>query len=162
MRFSVRHLIGPAVALLLLFVVLQLTTSALRSSGTWSRWRTSTAPPADPYSRLDQMVTRYQASPLTGAERDPFSYGRAQATAVAVRRPTRVSTPANEPVRLPVLTAIIWDNDPRASVHWNDRDYSVRVNSLFDDFRVKNITRDQLILERAGESYVLQLPKKGE
>jgi hypothetical protein len=162
MKVQPRHLVGPLVALALLFVTLQQTGSALRSSGTWSRWKASTEPPADPYSRLDQLLARTQAIPLSSAERDPFSYGRAPVVATTVRHAPHSTTPVVQPVRLPVLTAIIWDNDPRASVHWNDRDYSVRVNSLFDDFRVKNITRDQLILERAGESFVLQLPKKGE
>jgi hypothetical protein len=38
----------------------------------------------------------------------------------------------------------------------------VQVNTLFDEFRVRSITRSQVILERGGETLVLQLPKKGD
>jgi hypothetical protein len=61
-----------------------------------------------------------------------------------------------------VLTSIVWDNDPRATVRWEGRDYSVRENSLFADFRVTGIRRDQVVLERGGERLVLRLPQKGE
>ncbi|HET7225678.1 MAG TPA: hypothetical protein VFK69_08155, partial [Candidatus Eisenbacteria bacterium] len=66
------------------------------------------------------------------------------------------------PAPQPVLTAIVWDADPRATVHWNGRDYSVHVNSLFDEFRVRSITQTQVVLERGNESLVLELPRKGE
>jgi hypothetical protein len=139
--------------------MVQQTMSALRSSGTWSRWKAPTAVPVDPYSRIDRILARGDTTRPSGPLRDPFEYGRASAS-VAVSRPR--SERVVVPVRRPSLTAIIWDNDPRASIRWNDRDYSVRVNTLFDEYRVKSISRDQLVLEREGESIVLRLSKKGE
>jgi len=61
-----------------------------------------------------------------------------------------------------VLTTIVFDADPRATVRWDGRDYSVRAGALFADFRVVSITRDQVVLDHAGESVVLKLPRKGD
>ena len=72
-------------------------------------------------------------------------------------RPT--TTPSAAP---PVLTAIIFDNDPRATIRYDGRDYPVRVNSLFADFRVVRIAADEVVLDRAGETLVLKLPSKGD
>jgi hypothetical protein len=58
---------------------------------------------------------------------------------------------------VPVLTSIVWDADPRATIRFNGRDYSVRQAALFDDYRVVSITRDQVVLDRLGESLVLRL-----
>ena len=74
---------------------------------------------------------------------------------------TRPARPA-EPPR-PRLTSIVWVPDnPSATIRWNGTDQTVQVNSLFDDFRVRSITPDQVILERGGETLVLQLPRKGD
>ena len=102
--------------------------------------------------------------------RDPFGYGASTpVVSHPERRPRRpnpgpvavVPAPAPEPEQ-PTLTAIIWDEDPRATVRWNGRDFSVRQNSLFDDFVVKHIGPDQVVLERGGQELVLRLVKKGE
>jgi hypothetical protein len=119
----------------------------------------------DPYLQLDRALSRSLHHPETDRLRDPFAFG-ASAPA-AVTGPARAQTvaplpaPPPEPPR-PVLTSIIWDNDPRATLRYADRDYSVRVNSLFADFRVKSITSTQVVLERNGESLVLTLRRKGE
>jgi len=69
--------------------------------------------------------------------------------------------PAAEPPP-PVLTSIIWDSDPRATLRYDGRDFSVRENSLFADFRVTSITSTQVVLERNGEPLVLTLRSKGD
>jgi hypothetical protein len=62
-----------------------------------------------------------------------------------------------------VLTSIVWlESNPSATLRWNGRDYPVQTNTLFDEFQVLGITRDQVTLMRGGETLVLQLPKKGE
>lgn len=160
MRLRPRRVLPGILALTLLGAMIQQTMSALSLSGTWSRLKAPTATTTDPYSRIDRILARGDTTRASGPLRDPFRFGRANAP-VAVSRP-RPSERVVVPVRRPSLTAIIWDNDPRASIRWNDRDYSVRVNTLFDEYRVKSISRDQLVLERGGESIVLRLSKKGE
>ncbi len=54
------------------------------------------------------------------------------------------------------------ENNPSATIRWNRKDRTVQVNTLFDEFRVRSITRDQVTLERGGEILVLQLPRKGD
>ena len=62
-----------------------------------------------------------------------------------------------------MLTSIVWlENNPSATLRWNGRDYPVQTNTLFDEFRVQSITRNQVTLVRGGETLVLQLPKKGD
>ena len=159
MRLRPRRVLPGILALVLLGAMIQQTMSALRSSGTWARWKAPAEVPIDPYSRIDRILARGDSIRVPGPLRDPFDFGRATPAVVVSRpHPERVVAP----VRRPLLTAIIWDNDPRASIRWNDRDYSVRVNTLFDEYRVKSISRDQLVLERGGESFVLRLQKKGE
>jgi len=74
--------------------------------------------------------------------------------------PVAAAPPAQAPQ--PLLTSIIWDADPRATVRWDGRDFPVRENSLFADFIVKSIRRDEVVLERDGQQLVLKLTKKGE
>jgi hypothetical protein len=76
-----------------------------------------------------------------------------------VRRPV-VQVPA--PVARPVLTAIVWDADPRALVRWQGREWTVRAGALFDEFQVVSITRDQVTLSRGTESIVLQRKPQGD
>ncbi len=158
MRLDPAKLLGPLVALIVLVLILQQTTSALRASGSWSRSGAAAAAP-DPYAPLERLIARRDASPVL---RDPFAFARVAGPAAAQRPQQRPKPVAVAPAR-PVLTAIVWDNDPRATVRWSDHDYTVRAGSLFDDFRVMSITRDQVVLERGGETITLQLPRrKGE
>lgn len=158
MRFSPAQLIPPVLGLLLLLLVLNLTMFAVRTSGAWQRATQRSVVKESPYAALEFMLARPDS---TGAPaRDPFT-SAAVAVATPVRTgPVRVVPPPPPP--RPVLTSIIWDNDPRATVRWNNRDYSVRENTLFAEFRVVTITRDQVVLDRGGESVVLRLPVKGE
>jgi hypothetical protein len=61
-----------------------------------------------------------------------------------------------------VLTAIVYDADPRALVRWMGRDWTVRPGGLFDDFQVTSITRDQVTLSRGSETIVLQRKTQGD
>jgi len=81
---------------------------------------------------------------------------------VATRRHTEPKPIAPVEPPQPSLTAIIWDDDPRATVRWDGRDFSVRANSLFADFTVKSIRPTEVVLERGGQQMVLRLIKKGE
>jgi hypothetical protein len=72
-------------------------------------------------------------------------------------RPSRPTPPPQ-----PVLTAILYDNDPRALIHWQDRDWTVRQGGLFDDFQVVAITREQVTLRHGETTLVLQRRQPGE
>lgn len=161
MRFDARALFAPLVALLSLLVVAQLTVSALRASGAWRREAAAARPPADPFAPLERALAAASGPEAEGALRDPFSFAPAPVAASGTTpRPVVRRPPPPPPPARPVLTAIVWDNDPRATVRWDGRDYSVRPNGLFADFRVVRITRDQVVLDRDGESLVLTLPAR--
>ena len=161
MRIEPEKLIGPLVALLLLVMIGQQTVGALRGTGVWSRRRAS-APVASPYARLESLLGTADTLGSAGAVRDPFAFGRVPAPDVGRRAAPRPK-PAPAPPARPVLTSIIWsDTSPSATIRWNGRDYPVQVNTLFDEFRVRSITRDQVILEHGAETLVLQLPRKGD
>lgn len=154
MKLSARALFEPLVGLLVLALVLNVTLAALRTSGAW-RARTAPRPArVSPYAALDQVLGARRPE-TSAAVRNPFSFGGPTATAAVTPRPHRPIPPPPPP--LPILTSIVWDADPRATIRFNGRDYSVRPSGLFDDFRVVSITRDQVVLDRAGESLVLRL-----
>lgn len=156
MKPSSRSLVAPLVGLGVLALVLNVTLAAVRTTGAWKRARGTTAATGqNPYSALDQQLARRGASAVP-AIRSPFAFGGIAVAALPVERPRRPVVPPPPPV--PVLTAIVWDADPRATIRYNGRDYSVRTSALFDEFRVVSISRDQVVLDRGGESLVLRLP----
>jgi hypothetical protein len=159
MKIDVEALVAPLIALLLLVLIVQQTLGALRSAGAWGTPRNARLHQDDPYARLDRALAARDT--LNPNLRDPFTFGRAPQTEVAVRRapPPHVVEPGPPP---PVLTSIIFDNDPRATIRYNDRDYPVRVNSLFADFRVVSIARDEVVIDRSGQTVVLRLHSKGD
>ncbi len=160
MRIEGRALIPWLVGILVLVVVLTQTASALRQSGTWTgKPRSPAVQPADPYAPLERTLAQGTRA-LPAGLRNPLVFGGAPVAIVT--RPVQHRTLPPPPPARPVLTSIIWDNDPRATVRWNDRDYSVRPGSLFADFRVVSISRDQVVLDKGGETLVLKLPRKGE
>jgi hypothetical protein len=151
------------IAGLILVMTLQYTLGALRTSGAWRT--ASRAPRAamnDPYSRLDRILAQPPLSPQSVGARNPFAFGAARPTAPTVGRSTTPRVPAVAPVARPQLTAIIWDADPRALIRYDGRDYTVRENSLFGDFRVSSITQSNVTLERNGTAIVLNLRPRGE
>jgi hypothetical protein len=161
MKLDTARLVGWSIALLLLVLVLQQTTGALHDSGVWAP-PSRTGRVASPYAGLERMLGAARRGPAEAAQRDPFAFGRAAASAparpAAIRRP---ATPVESP--RPQLTAIVWvENNPSATIRWNGMDRTVQANSLFDEFRVRSIARDQVILERGGETLVLRLPRKGD
>jgi hypothetical protein len=153
-------LVGPLVAALVLILTLQQTMNSLHRAGLWAgNARFGTVRSDDPYGRLDQSIARaHAAAPGTGL-RDPFSFYTTPSVAVHHTTTPVVKAPK---VVLPVLTAIISDADPRALIHLNGHDYTVRAGGLFDEYRVISITRDQVTLDHNGQSLVLNRPLKGE
>jgi hypothetical protein len=157
---DLRGLIAPIAAFVLLAVTLLQTSDALRRAGAWrAQDRAASEPRPSPFEGLDREVARREALAPVRTERDPFDYRAAQQT-----RPTPAGAPRPRPAPpppRPVLTAIIFDNDPRALVRFDGRDYTVRSNSLFAEYRVVRITRDEVVLDRGGESLVLRRPTGG-
>ena len=166
MRIEPRTLAVPLVAGLVLVLALQQTLGALRMSGSWHmRGHTPKVRSDDPYSFIDELLASHPPAIAVDQLRNPFAFGAAPkpaGTAEAPHRPTQAVrvTPTGPPP--PVLTAIVWDNDPRATVRYDGRDFSVRENSLFADFRVTSISSTKVVLERNGEAIVLTLPPKGD
>ena len=161
MRFDLTRLLGPLLAALTLVLIVQQTVGALRASGVWGRRHAAAVPAASPFARIEGLLAPAAHSSMA-TTRDPFAFGRAPVPE-AVRKPAAPPkvTPA-VPAR-PVLTSIVWlESNPSATLRWNGRDYPVQINTLFDEFRVQNITRNQVTLVRGGETLVLQLPKKGD
>jgi hypothetical protein len=150
----------PLVAIAVLITAGTQTVSALRVTGAFG-WRTDAVPVAVPpaYDAVNRALDRRDPRLALAAVRDPFT---ARPT-VAARPPVRpVKVVANVAPPVPILTAIVWDNDPRALVHWKDRDWTVREGGLFDEFLVVSITRDQVSLRRGDATLVLQRRNLGD
>jgi hypothetical protein len=158
-KFTPGQLIPPVLGVLTLAIVLNVTLGAINTSGAWKRTTTRRAATASPYLRLSRILA--SAAPAPVPERDPFTLVSAAAPTTPRTNTPRVVRVPPPPPR-PVLTSIVWDADPRATLRYGGRDYSVRTNTLFSDFRVLSITRDQVVLERGGEQITLRLSLKGE
>lgn len=160
MKIDPRRMIAPLAAFLLLAVTLQQTSDALRRAGAWRSESEAAARPApNPFERLDGEIARRAALEAATPQRDPFDFQRAPVVRSTQTTPRRPAPPP--PAPKPVLTAIIFDNDPRALVRFDGRDYTVRDNSLFADYRVVRITRDEVVLDKGGEPLVLRRPTGG-
>ena len=167
MKIDARALFVPLVAAAVLALMIQQTAGALKDSGSWKQpAHVRTVQPEDPYTRIDRVLGA-KATPLPAEGlRNPFVFGsgRSIATGTGPVKPTPspVSIAPAAPLR-PTLTSIISsDSDPRATVRYDGRDFSVRVNSLFADFSVRSITATEVVLDRGGEAIVLSLRSKGE
>jgi len=149
----------PLVALAVLVAAGAQTVAALRVTGAFG-WQTEVVPVAVPpaYESVNRALDRHDPRFTLAAVRDPFT----TRAPVAVRVPSVKSAEAVAPPALPILTAIVWDNDPRALVHWKDRDWTVREGGLFDEFVVLSITRDQVNLRRGDATLVLQRRNPGD
>ncbi len=160
MKLDANTVAPPIAAVAILLLILTQTREALNLSGAWRKASAAAAAAPSPFAGLEHDLAA-SIPPRTDVARDPLR-GAAPAVAVVTgpRRPLPSAKPA--PPAAPVLTSIIFDADPRATLRWDGRDYSVRPGGLFADFRVLSITREQVVLERAGESVVLRLPKRGE
>jgi hypothetical protein len=159
-------LLRPLVALALFAIVAAQTFGALRASGAWSGTgdgrggRRFAAAPADPVASVEALIAHTDPAPA-GPARDPFQIGAAPAPVVRVGPVVRKPVTPPPPVS-PVLTAIVYDADPRALVRWKGHDWTVRPGGLFDEFQVISITRDQVTLSRGSETIVLQRKPQGD
>lgn len=155
-------LLTVVAAIALFALVVFQTWSSLRAAGAWrSAKPVVTVAPDDPFVFLDQQLSR-SLRPLPSAVRDPFRYGGPSApvaTATTTVRPKVVIPVA--PQR-PILTAIVWDNDPRAIINWKGRAWTVHEGLLFDEFIVTSIKQEQVVLRRGDESIVLTRKSSGE
>lgn len=162
MNRDISRFFAPFLALALMALVVIQTLHALQGAGVW-RFGTRKAfvAPADPLAALGGLVARAQESTFSGASRDPFGYGlvatRPGGDRLVVRKPL-----VPRPPPLPVLTAIVYDADPRAIVRWEGREYTVRPEVIFAEFVVVSITRDQVVLQRGPEKIVLRRKPQGE
>ena len=150
----------PLVALSVLVASSMQTVAALHVTGAYG-WQAAAVPVSVPpvYESVDRALDRHDPRLSLDAVRDPFA-ARAPLVALALK-PAPPPGPAAPPP-LPILTAIVWDNDPRALVHWKDREWTVREGGLFDEFEVVSITRDQVSLRRGDATLVLQRRNSGE
>lgn len=150
------------VALAVLAAASTQTVSALRVTGAFG-WQTETVPVGvpPPYESVNRALDRHDPRLAIADVRDPFAARLAAAR--PLRRPARLpdSIKPTAPA-LPILTAIVWDSDPRALVHWKGRDWTVREGGLFDEFQVMSITRDQVNLRRGDATLVLQRRNPGD
>jgi hypothetical protein len=154
-----RALIAPLIAVVVLLVMLQLTLGALRTSGAWRVPTRAARPASDPFAPLDALLAHTDGPPDDGVARNPFALGaRDPGPRFPGIRP-RPRPPAPPP--MPLLTSIVWDADPRATIRYDGHDFSVRESSLFADFTVKSISRTEVVLERGGQPLVLTLRSKG-
>jgi hypothetical protein len=151
----------PLVALSVLAAAATQTVGALHVTGAFG-WQADAVPVAVPpvYEAVNQALDRHDPRLSLEAVHDPF-VARTPAVALAPKPAPRAEPPPPPP-ELPILTAIVWDNDPRALVHWKDRDWTVREGGLFDEFEVVSITRDQVSLRRGDATMVLQRRNPGE
>ena len=163
MNRDLRAWIPAIIAGFLLVFVAGLTVIAFQRSG---RLHFGQAPkfavnPADPYNRLERVLSEPDRPPVLAGMRDPFQFGRGP-----VRPPTHTTTgpvgPAPPTTPRPVLTAIISDpSDNRAIVVYDSHSYSVRAGDLFAEYKVVSISPDGVVLDNGRERLTLQRPTKG-
>lgn len=155
--------VSPLVAAAVLAAVVFQTLGALGVTGAFG-WR-SAGPPAvvsPAYVSLDRALDRRDPSFTLEGLRDPFVFPRPAAPATPSPRPRVQVVPVAPPPPAPLLTAIVWDNDPWALVRWKDREWRVREGGLFDEFQVVKISRDEVTLRRGDSSLVLRRRNPGD
>lgn len=169
MKIDPRHLVAPLVGVFVLVMTVQQTLDALKASGAWQPEAPRGARVVSPYERLDQILARATSPAPLPELRDPFGFGAAPAPVATRPTPDRPRvTPVTQPVAVaqparPSLTSIIWEPaDPRATIRYDGRDFSVRENSLFADFTVRSIRQNEVVLDRNGQSIVLTLRQRGD
>jgi hypothetical protein len=157
--------LSPLVAVLVMAAAIVQTLAALGVTGAFGwRVRVPTAVISPAYQAVERALDLHDPGFKLAGLRDPFMYGHAPDD-----NKGRVPPPAPRlkplpprPVELPVLTAIVWDADPRALVRWKGREWTVREGGLFDEFQVASIRRDQVTLRRGDSSLVLTRRNPGE
>lgn len=156
--------LSPVVAIAVMAAAVLQTLGALGVTGAFGQGAHTPPPVTSPaYQAIESALDRRDPGFALEGLRDPFQFGAPPADdhrQATVTHPVRVPVPA--PVELPVLTAIVWDNDPRALVRWRDREWTVREGGLFDEFQVVSISREQVSLRRGDETIVLKRRNPGE
>ena len=161
MNLDLKRLFIPLIAVGILAIISLQTSEALKNSGAWRKAPAEGNGRPDPYAALDAEIAERSKAVELVSLRDPFAFGRAPEPATPHIRTT--TPPAPPPPRRPVLTAILQgDDDPRALLHYNDRDYTVKAGDLFADFQVISIAGDQVVLARGSERMILRRPTKGD
>jgi len=153
--------LSPLVALAVLAASATQIVGALGVTGAFG-WQTASVhvavPPA--YVAVERALDRVDARMPLETARDPFV--ATARTSPVVAKPAPPVHPMLPAPAAPVLTAIVWDKDPRALVHWKDREWTVREGGLFDEFMVMSISRDQVSLRRGDATLVLQRRNPGD
>lgn len=111
------------------------------------------------YQKVDTSLERRDRAGRVTRVGDPFSFRRGAVRMVAVA-PT--AQPPVVVAQAPLLTAIVWDDDPRALVRWNGREWTIREGGLFDEFQVVHISREQVTLRRGDATLVLHRRNPGD
>ena len=155
--------IPSLVALAVLVAAGTQTVGALRVTGAFGL-ETEVVPVGVPpaYETVNRALDQGDPRLALSSVRDPFTVRVLPPPRATIRPVARRETLVAPPPALPVLTAIVWDSDPRALVHWKDREWTVREGALFDEFQVVTITRDQVSLRRGDATLVLQRRNPGE
>ena len=154
--------ISPLVALAVLGLAVTQTLEALGVTGAFG-WRVATVHVEVPSAHLsvDRALERRDQAARPEGVRDPFSFSRGAPAPIAVSAARRPADPAPAPAA-PVLTAIVWDDDPHALVRWSGREWTIREGGLFDEFQVVRISREQVTLRRGDATLVLNRRNPGE
>ncbi len=149
------------VALAVMGGVVAQTLAALGVTGAFG-WQVATVHVDVPqaYQTLDRALDRRDPTFSLAGVRDPFEFRHAPPESLSSPPPPRRTRPVV--IADPVLTAIVWDNDPRALVRWKSREWTIREGGLFDEFQVVSITRDQVRLMRGDVTIVLQRSNLGD
>lgn len=152
--------ISLLVALGVMGLAVAQTLEALGVTGAFG-WRVAPVRVEVPvaFRNVDAALARRDRAARPEHVGDPFTYSRGVVRPVAVRPEPEPPPPV---VETPLLTAIVWDNDPRALVRWNGREWTVREGGLFDEFQVVRISREQVTLRRGEALLVLNRRNPGD
>ncbi|MFM8559745.1 MAG: hypothetical protein ACKOC6_09135 [bacterium] len=156
---------SPIVALAVLVAVGLQTNAALRVTGAFGSGGPVADTPMSPAFRtLEAALDRQDPGFTLEGLRDPFRFSRAVADTPPAAPDRTEPRPRTAPAveARPVLTAILFDDDPRALIRWKDREWTIRQGGLFDEFVVVGITRDQVTLRRGETSIVLRRTTPGD
>jgi len=163
MRVGAAGWIALLVGVGVLMLVVSETIAGLGVTGAFG-WRVQPVKVEVPsaFRTVDETLARLEGSAAPDGLRDPFVFARP--TAVAVTRAAAPAAPRPLPAAeaQPILTAIVWDDDPRALVRWKGREWTIREGGLFDEFQVVRISRDQVQLRREDATLVLTRRNPGE
>ena len=98
MKWMPRNLVVPAIALVVLVLIVQQTLGALRASGSWQpQIRAPRVHVEDPYTRVDDLFAQDRSSLSADQVRNPFAFGSLRPVPVA-GGPVKHATPSTPPM----------------------------------------------------------------